>query len=193
MGDTNNTIRLYAMQAPAVIEAIDRDGVCFCKRRFVESKYGLVAPGFLAAYTWFAREAAGIVPPPPGAELPYWVFGDMYRLDGSGGGTVLFLDVPVSEAVFFDMYDWNRVLQLRYLPKDEKDGRDFRRELEERGLTETKVMTTPFYPELKARIEDSWRSLFRHDAAIRSGDRSGVGSLQAALWCIKREWITERH
>ena len=193
MGDTNNSIRLYSMQAPAVIGAIERDGVCFCKRRFVESKYGLVAPGFLAAYTWFAREAAGIVPPPPGAELPYWVFADMYRLDGSGGGTVLFLDVPVSEAVFFDMYDWNRVLQLRYLPKDEKDGRDFRRELEERGLTETKVMTTPFYPELKARIEDSWRSLFRHDAAIRSGDRSGVGSLQAALWCIKREWITERH
>ena len=48
-----------------------------------------------------------------------------------------------------------------------------------------------FYPEQKARIQESWKRLFGHQQAIEAGDNSGVHSVQAGLWCIKDEWIVK--
>jgi len=52
-------------------------------------------------------------------------------------------------------------------------------------------MTSNFYPEQKARIQESWKRLFGHQQAIEAGDNSGVHSVQAGLWCIKDEWIVK--
>ena len=91
--------------------------------------------------------------------MPYWAFGSVQSVDRSGGGSLLTLEVPRDQAVFFDMYDWNRVLQLKYMGENEKEERDFRDELA------------------------------RHHENIRRGDLTGVGAVQAALWCIRREWV----
>lgn len=48
---------------------------------------------------------------------------------------------------------------------------------------------TSFYPQIKREILDSWQRLFRHHAALGMGDRSGVGGVQAGLWCIRRERV----
>ena len=72
-----DTVRLYSAQTALVREVLLRDGVCFSRAAFVERKYGESAPIFLTAYRWFAAEAAKLVPPPPGAELPYWAFRDL--------------------------------------------------------------------------------------------------------------------
>lgn len=188
---TEQTMRLYARQSEPVLAAIRRDGVCHSKKEYVLKKYGESAPIFTTAYSWFVQEAARRMPRPDGAEYPYWAFGDRGYADTSPGGGLLTLSVPVSQAVFFDRRDWEKILQLSLIGETEAEERAFSEELDRYGVDPNKVMLTPFYPELKSRILSSWMRLFRHDAAIRAGDLSGVHSVQAGLFEIRREWVTE--
>ena len=175
MGDTGHTITLYSPQSEAVIRVLERDGVCYSKPEYVAEKYGESAPIFLTVYRWYAARAARLVPPPPGAQFPYWAFADPADVDLSGGGRVLRLRVPVEEAVLFDRDDWTRLLQLRYLGRTEEETAQFQTQLALRGLDGTKVMLSQFYPEWKQAILDSWEGLFRHHHRLCRGDRTGVG------------------
>lgn len=188
---TVNTVTLFASQAEPVWQAVLRDGAAYSKAAYVRKKYGESAPVFLTAYDWFVGQLPRYVPKPPDAEYPYWAFGDQYLMEAGSASRILRLEVPVGQAVFFDMYDWNRIMQMQYLGKDPVEERAFRQELALRGITPSEVMLTSFYPELRARVCASWQHLFRHHEAVRQGDRAGVGSLQAGLWCIRREWVTD--
>jgi len=192
MDTERTTIELYSAQSLAVIAAIEKDGRCFSKEAYVKAKYGESQTVFLSAYRFLAAEMQTRVPRPAGAELPYWAFGDPCNLEAPSGaeGRVLRLRVPVAEALFFDMYDWNRVLQCAYMGGDEAEERRFREELAAQGIREMDAALTPFYPALRERIHGSWRRrLLRHHAAVCAGSLAGIGALQAALWQIKKEWI----
>ena len=153
MGDTGDKVILYAAQADAVLKAIERDGRCFSREEYVRRKYGESGPIFLTVYRWFVKEAAKLVPKPEGAEFPYWSFMNLYSLDQSAGTRTLTLCVPRNEAVFFDMYDWNKILCLKYLGEDEADELAFQAYLKQRGVREMDAVLTGFYPELK---QKSW-------------------------------------
>lgn len=223
MGHADYTVTLYSPQAEIVIDTINRDGIAFSRREYVARKYGESAPIFLAAYDWFVKEAARYLPKPPGAEYPYWAFMDPKNVDSSAGNRTLVLRVPADEAVFFDLYDWNKILCLQYIGENEKEERAFRRSLADYGIRrESDVVLTGFYPDLKRQVMDSWKRLFVHHAAITesiAGDGAGsahvhdrpeppfpesavngkaevrsdfhsvLHSIQAGLWCIKKEWI----
>lgn len=187
MGPERNVLTLYTAQTGAVLEVLERDGVCWSQEEYVARKYGESAPMFLTAYRWFASAAQALVPKPAEAGLPYWAFQDLYSVDTSGEN-ILALRVPAEEAVLFDLYDWNKVLCMKYLGEAEEERR-FSRELARRGLREYDVMGTDFYPELKQKILASWSRLFRHHEALLRGDRTGVGGVQAGLWCLRAEWV----
>ena len=68
MGEKCNTITLYASQADPVIEAIERNGVCYSKEAYVRKKYQESAKIFTTAYSWFVREMEKYVKKPDGAE-----------------------------------------------------------------------------------------------------------------------------
>ena len=189
MGDTGHTITLYSPQSEAVLRALGRDGVCYSRPEYVAAKYGESAPIFLTIYHWFVDRAARLVPPPSQAQFPYWAYADPADVDVSGGGRVLKLHVPSDQAVLFDRYDWTRILQLKYLGETPEEEEDFQRQLALRGLDGTKVMLTHFYPEWKQAVFDSWERLFRHHHRLRQGDYSGVGGVQAGLWCINAHWL----
>lgn len=181
---------LYSAQAPIVIEALHQDGVCFSKQAYVRRKYEESAPIFVAAYSWFVREAQHYVPKPQGAEYPYWAFCDLYSVEASGDSQILRLNVPADQAVFFDLYDWNTILCLKYLGETKEEEAQFRRQLADYGVRrETDVILTNFYPELKRQVQESWKRLFRHHERIKAGDTTGVGSVQAGLWQLKQDWI----
>lgn len=189
MADGCNTVKLYASQADVVVEAIRRDGVCYSKEVYVRRKYQESAPIFLTAYSWFVEKAKELVPRPEGAEYPYWAFKDLYSLDKSGAGNVLELSVPADEVIFFDVFDWNKIMRLSYIGESEKEEEAFRDELRERGLNNNDVMLTNFYLEYRKRIMESWDRLFRHHEKIKAGDFSGVHSVQAGLWRIREDWV----
>ena len=184
-----SSITLYSAQARPVLEVLRRDGVCFSREAYVRKKYQDISPLFLTAYHWFVEQAAQLAAPPDGAEFPYWAFADPYSVEGSGDVEILRLEVPRDQVVLFDLYDWNRILQLQPLFASEAEERTFRKELRLRGITAKDVMLTSFYPELRQQVLGTWPRLLRHHEALLRGDCSGVGGVQAALWQIRSEWV----
>ena len=190
MGNTDNMVILYSPQSEVVANNLESDGICFSKRKYVVEKYEESAPIFVAAYDWFVMEARKYVPRPEGAEYPYWAFKDIHNLDQSAGGKLLKMQVPIDEVIFFDMYDWNKILCLQYMGKTEEDEAQFRQMLADRGIRkEADIILTSFYPDLKRQVQDSWKSLFRHHEDIKQGNLENLGSIQVGLWQLKKEWI----
>lgn len=181
---------LYSPQAEAVVNAIERDGVCFSKRQYVVKKYEESAPIFVAAYSSFVMEAQKYVPKPEGAEYPYWAFKDLHNVELHADTKLLTMNVPVEEIIFFDMFDWNKILRLQYMGETEEDEAEFKQMLDSRGIRkESDIILTSFYPDLKRKVQDSWKRLFRHHEDIKQGNIENVRSVQAGLWQIKKEWI----
>ena len=83
------SVTLYSPQAQIVLDVLDRDGICFSRREYVQKKYEESAPVFLSAYDWFVKAAEAHIPKPQGAEYPYWAFGSPENVDLSAGGRVL--------------------------------------------------------------------------------------------------------
>lgn len=183
-------VKLFSPQAEAVWQAVENEGTAFSRREYVIKKYEESAGVFLAAYDAYVREAERIVPRPDDRAYPYWAFASEELVDRSGGLRVMRLRVPLEEAVFFDQYDWYKVLRLSYIGETDKDEEAFARGLEMRGIRDSsEAVLRPFYPDVKRQITESWKRLFRHDSAIRNGDTSGVRAVQAGLWQIKKEWL----
>lgn len=189
MDPENHRMILYTAQTKPVLDALERDGVCYNRECYIRSKYGEVSEVFLTVYREFYRNAGKILPPPEEAESAYWAFPDPRDLFLGDDQTLLRLEVPAEQVILFDLYDWNRMLQFRYLGADEQEERAFARELERRGLTEFEVLRSSFYPELREKIIGSWGRLLRHHEALQRGDRTGVRAVQAGLWQLKKEWI----
>lgn len=190
MDNKHNTVMLYSSQAKIVTEVLEKEGVCFSKREYVVRKYVESAPIFVAAYNFFASVAEKYAPKPEGAEYPYWAFQDLYSIETSGDSNVLQLCVPADEAVFFDVYDWNKIIRLQYLGENEEDEKRFHKMLTDCGIRhESDIILTNFYPDLKRQVQNSWKRLFRNHERIKAGDTEGVGSVQAGLWQIKKDWI----
>lgn len=186
MGKTDHKVILYTAQTDLVAGILERDGVCYSKREYVAKKYQESAIGFLTAYDWFVKESQKYLPCPPKGEFPYWAFMDLYSADQSGNG-ILKLEVPANEAIYFDMYDWLKVLSLRYIGETPEQEEAFRRKLADHGIKrEMDAVTTNFYSDLKQEIQNSWKRLFRYHEQIKAGEPCGAKSVQAALWCLKK-------
>lgn len=182
-------VKLYTSQSDIVLNTIENEGVCYSKKEFVLKKYFESAPIFITAYSWFVKEAEKIIMKPENAQYPYWAFKELYNLDDSGYGNVLKLNVPLEEVIFFDLFDWNKIICMKYIGNCKKDEIEFKETLKKLGLKETDIMLTNFYPELKQNIMESWKRLFKHHENIKNGNEEGVGGVQAGLWRIKKEWI----
>ena len=186
----NNSVLLYSSQTNLVVDKLDKDGVCFNKKEFVVRKYEEVAPIFVAAYSWFVNEAQNYVKGPPEAEYPYWAFADINNVESHADSTILKLNVPLTEAIYFDMQDWYKVLRLSYIGETAQDEAKFKKMLEAYGVkNESDVILTNFYPQLKREVQESWKRLFKHHENIKRGRNDGDINIQAALWQIKKEWI----
>lgn len=190
MDNTDNRVILYSPQSEIVVNTLESDGVCFSKKKYVVKKYEESAPIFVAAYDWFVMEARKYVSRPEGAEYPYWAFKDLDNVDRSVDGKLLQIHVPLEEVIFFDMYDWNKILCLQYIGETREDEAQFRQMIMERGIRkESDIILTSFYPDLKRQVQESWKRLFRHHENIKQGNFKGVRSVQMGLWQLKKEWI----
>ncbi len=187
---TDKSVLLYSSQTNVVVEKIAKEGVCFNKKEFVIKKYEEVAPIFVEAYSWFVNEAKKYVQRPSDERYPYWAFADINNVESHTDSTILRLKVDIDEAVFFDMYDWYKILRLSYIGESEEDEIEFKKKLEAYGVrNESDVILSNFYPRLKREVKESWKRLFRHHENIKSGLGDKALNIQAALWQIKKEWI----
>ena len=191
MDRKRGTIRLYSAQRAEILNILERDGSCYSKEQFINRKYDESARIFLTAYEWLAREGARFVPKPEKAGLHYWAFTEYIELEASYGDPVLVMDVPLSECLFFNIFDWSKILRLEYIGENEDEERKFREKTKAYGIKHASaIMLGNFYPELNREIENSWQRLFRYHDPISSGERP-ITTIEAALWQIKKSWISD--
>lgn len=184
-------ITLYTQQTEEIVEKLLAEGRHFAKREFIARKYAEVSAVFLDAYAWFTQAAQQIVPRPREADSPIWTFADAKYLENHPGHRVLALRVPLEQAVFFRMADWNKRLNLRYIGKTPEEEQAFAQKLERFGVAyEGDVYTKPFYPHLKRELTESWANLFRYDAEIKRGAGIPHPDMQAGLWLIDAQWLS---
>lgn len=182
-------IELYTVQPEKIADSIRKGHCHYAKMKYIEDKYGDVKGVFLNAYHWYVRQASAIVERPEQAESGIWTFVNKRYVKQHPGYQVMKLRVPVEEAVFFRMSDWNKVLNLRYVGKTKEEEDTYSEKLEKYGITyEGEVCDTPFYPQLKGELTASWNNLFRFDQKVKSGGPVEFEDMQAGLWCIKTEW-----
>lgn len=183
-------IELYTAQLNAIADSIKDGHSHYVKMKYIEEKYKEVKGVFLNAYGWYVRQASAIVEKPEQAESAVWTFINERYAEMHPGYTVIRLKVPVREAVFFRMSDWNKILNLRYVGRTKAEEDQYSEKLEKYGVKyEGDVYQTPFYPQLKAELVASWANLFRFDHEVKNGGFPEFEDMQAGLWCIKKEWV----
>ena len=99
---------------------------------------------------------------------------------------MLKLSVPKEEIIFFDLRDWNKILNLCFLGSEEEEN-EFRNKLKSQGIKDNlDIINTPFYPLLKKELTDSWKQLF---------DRPNLCKkyTEGAVWQLKKEWVIEKY
>jgi hypothetical protein len=194
MDNKYRKIELYTAQSAEVLSLIINTGCYFVDMDHIEKKYGIVKEVFINAYRWYVQKAEQIVMRPERAESAVWTFLNQRYIEKHADSQQFKLSVPIEEAVFFRMADWNRILNLKYLGENEQDDAAFWAQLDRYGISyEGEICLTPYYPQLRKQIIDSWDRLFRYDSAIKSGRMPLYPDMQAGLWRIKKEWIEEQH
>lgn len=185
----DNGVSLFCQQTQAIVARIREGSVHRVKTKFIREKYGEVSHIFMTVYGWYKEVSAKIVPRPEGAESGIWAFADLKSLDRYADSAIMELRVPVEQAVFFRLSDWNQILNLRYLPEDEADSRGFAERISRYGVPhESDIMLKSFYPQLKQEVLRSWGRLFRYDAMLRQG-AIDFPDVQAGLWEVRPEWV----
>ena len=160
MKDDENMVTVWTAKEAVVMEAIERDGVSYVKKEYLDKKYCETAWIFKTAYEFFVKEAEKRVSKPDEAESPVWVFKDERNVFKSSGAMLLKLSVPKEEIIFFDLRDWNKILNLGYLGAEEETAR-FAQKLKTQGVKDVlEIFKSPFYPLLKRELVESWNKLF---------------------------------
>jgi len=76
MKDKGERVIVWTAKEDVVMRAIEKDGVSFVKKEYLDKKYGATAWIFKTAYEFFVKEAVKRVSKPDEAESPVWVFKD---------------------------------------------------------------------------------------------------------------------
>lgn len=186
MERSSRTVTLWTAQRKIVLDTLEREGVYLVKRSYVEEKYQETAWIFQEAYSFFRENAPALLPRPAGAESPVWLYQDPQWAGMSTDTLLLRMEIPVEQALFFDLRLWNRILNLEYLGESPQEEAAFAGELERLGLRNTiPLFQTPFYLVQKRRVRQSWRRLF-------SADLPQETYRQAAVWTLRREWLADK-
>ena len=80
---------------------------------------------------------------------------------------------------------WGAILNYSYIPKDPTDARRHQALLREYGTGDARAVMTPFFPQIRREITDSWKRLF--DDSIQLGSPACYGN----IWEVRREWIQQ--
>jgi len=127
------------------------------------------------------------VPKPEGVEFPIWCsISEEYMLRPTDTEIVYVLEVDESEIIYFDGLKWDYVLNHHYVPKDDKDMEEYKRDIFNKGFRDSfsflDEKTSHFYPEERKRVIDSWIRIF-------DIDQWDPFRIQANIWEIRPEMI----
>lgn len=180
-------IRVWTKQHKNVLEILNREGRYTAKREYIALDLEECADVVLEAYDWLVKNCPGGEFRPSDAQMPVWVsFQENATMMASEGAVILELEVEPEWLTPVNISKWGTILNYSYIPENMADKERHLALLEAMGISDYKAYTTPFYPEIRREILESWKRLFDREIILeRDAKEYGL------LWEIKREWIVE--
>lgn len=177
-------VKVWTRQHENILEIIEKKGRYIVKKDYIESKMESCAKFYFEVYSWYTRKAQEIVPKPYDVKYPIWVsLNENYMLQNIQGTVILELLLDKGLIIEMDAEKWDRIVNLWYVPKDEKDEEEYDKKLVKYGISNcSSAYMSNFYPHLKREIINSWDRLF-------DSSYSQSNLRQGTIWEVKSEWI----
>jgi len=178
-------IKVWTKQHASVLEELTRTGTYRAKRQYISLDLEEHASLVLEVYDWLVAHSPASPFRPEGAEYPVWVsfLREGTMLPGEGA-VILELELDPALITRVNVAKWGAMLNYSYLPADAEDLRRHRQLLSDYNTSDAKAFMTPFYPQIKQEILDSWPRLF--DEKVQLGSSLAYGN----IWEIQRQWVT---
>lgn len=180
-------VSLYTRQHENSLFELEKKGQITNNKIYVKLHLLDIAPFFLDRYDLFVQMAEEKIKISEGEDYPIWCSVSKYNCVKPIEKQVVYaLKVPKNQVIYFDGAKWDLVLNNQYIPRDEKDKRDFQKLLQANGIKHTFDIFdrkyTGAFDDVKERIVNSWERIFEID------DRS-IFKVQANLWKIEKSWV----
>lgn len=180
-----NKVKVWTKQHEGILQVLDQTGRFLAQKTYIQQKMEDHAPLYLGVYEWYFHRASKIVPPPVDAKYPIWVsLSKEERIANSEGNVILEVELAEEQLLIVDLLKWGNIVNHLYIPKDLADQKEHARMLNTYGIDDVTAFMTPFYPNIKRKIEQSHDRLFDDTSVL--GERK-VGT----IWEIRKEWITK--
>lgn len=189
MENSTNKVTLWTRQNEKSLEELQTNGSIRITRKHLEEKFEEITDYILYLYKWFVNAAEKIVPKPEKIDFPIWCsISEENMLRPTVDQIVYKLEVEKSKIVYFDGMKWDYVLNHHYIPKDEKDGEEYAKDLESKGFDNSfsfiDEKKAHFYPAEKKKVMDSWYRIFEIEDW-------NIFRVQANIWEIRPEMVKD--
>ena len=186
---------LWTIQNVIGWDTLKRTGLLRGSSRYIDND-------FAEAYQWLSDQMHTRIGPKPAHDTwPVWAWyqweGERKKPDLRQGGLLrkgesgvrIEFEVDDKMVLLSDFDLWHYVLNYWYLPRSEKDGRQFEAILRRHNLSFYRTTPLPnkkFYND----IVDSWQRIFDLDWSAKGiSDRRSKKSIQATLWEIRYDYV----
>ena len=181
-------ITVWTKQNKAVLEQLERDGRFIAREDYMRKAMEDTSDIMFLVYRWLSAHMPTQEYRPADAKFPVWVspIKEATMLP-EPGQPVLELQLDKELVAYADITKWTSIINYAYIPRDEADNAAHNALLQNYGISDAKAVMTPFYPQIKRIVMDSWDRLF-DDSVVLPGGRAGRYGL---IWEVRKEWIKQ--
>lgn len=179
-------IRVWTRQHKNVLRELAETGRYLAKKEYIAMEMQEHTGLILTAYDWLVKNCPDAPNRPADVQYPVWLsFQEDTAMPAGGDGVVLELSIEESRITPVNIAKWGMILNFSYIPANENDARRHRELLTLYRTDDARAVMTPFYPEIRREIMESWKRLFDDTVQVENDLKYGT------IWEIRREWVTE--
>ena len=176
------TIRVWTKQHIRVWEQLQQEGIYHARRTGILHNEDTQL--MIETYDWLAAHIPNAAEKPSGAEYPIWLaFSRAGTMLPTPNTVLLELEIDPAMITHINIHKWGTILNCCYIPADAQDARRHSQLLKDYGISDAKACMTPFYPQIKREIRESWMRLF--DDSIQLDNPETYGT----IWEVRKEWV----
>lgn len=180
------SICVWTRQRGDVLQTLMNEGRYTARRRYRYAE-PLETPSLLTeAQKWLSDSSPLALSRPADADCPIWLSLTSDSIMPPQEGAVLMkLRMDKELITPINILKWGAVMNYSYIPADAGDAKRHLETLSACGTSDARAVMTPFYPQLKREIQQSWRRLFDESVSLGSSACYGI------VWELRREWLLE--
>ena len=177
-------ITVFTKQRKEILKELDEKGYHVATADHVAVEWKEDTKIVLEVYNWLVKNSPSRDAKPEYAQYPVWISLSKETAMLLDDQSVM-LELAVDPALItkINIFKWGKILNYSYIPKNDEDARAHLEKLDLYGISDMKAFMTPFYPDIKREIVDSWKRLFDDTGTLGNEECYGI------MWEIRKEWV----